>query len=66
MSETEIEQTETLLKRSTIAEIVLLDKTVATILKEEVRQTTDSEFECDLAFLHQLIFFRKRNVNRQN
>jgi len=56
MSETAIEETETLLKRSTIAEIAQLAKSFNTILAEEVSQMTESEFECDLDVLLQLIF----------
>ena len=40
ISETEIEQTETLLKRSTIAEIVQLDKSLNMILPEEASHMT--------------------------
>ena len=56
MSETEIEQTETLLKRSTITEMVQLDKSLNTILPEEVCQMTRNEFICDLYVLRQLSF----------
>ena len=56
MSEAATEETEKLLKRSTIAEIVQLDKSLSTILPDEVSQMTESEFEWDLNVLHQLIF----------
>ena len=56
VSETEIEQTETLLKRSTIAEIVQLDKSLNTIRPEEASKMTWNEFLCDLDVHRQLSF----------
>ena len=62
MSETAIEETESLLKRSTSAEIVELDQSFNTILPEEAIQMTESEFECDLEVLCQLIFSENETV----
>ena len=56
MSETEIEQTETLLKRSTIAEIEQLDNSLNTILPEEESQMTRTEFICDVHVHRQFSF----------
>ena len=62
MSESAIEETETLLKRSTIAEIVQLDKSFNTIVPEEVSQMTESEFLCDIDVLCQLIFLENETL----
>jgi len=56
LSEKTIEETETVLSLGTIAEIVQLDKSLNTILPEEVSQMTESKVKCDLEVLHQLIF----------
>ena len=54
-TETEIGQTETLLKRSTSAEIVQLHDSLNTIFPEEVSDETE-QVDCDLEVIRQFIF----------
>ena len=56
MSEKAIEEIETLIQQSTLAQIVQLDKSLNTILPEEVGQMTQNEFNCEYEVLVQLIF----------
>ena len=55
MTETEIKQTETLLKRSTSAEIVQLHDSLNTIFPEGVSDETE-QVDCDLEVTRQFIF----------
>ena len=55
MTETVIEQTETLLKRSTSAEIVQLNNSLNTIFPEGVSDETE-QVDCDLEVTRQFIF----------
>lgn len=55
MTETAVEKTETLLKRSTNAEVVQLDKSLKIIFQGGVRQE-GKQVDCDLECLHQIIF----------
>ena len=62
MTDREIEQTETLLKRSTSAEVVQLDvdKSLNTISQEEV--SNEREVSCDITVLRQLTFVESKTL----
>ena len=59
--ETGIEKTETLLKRSTSAEIVLLDKSLNTMFKEDVNDGED-QVDCDLESFRRFIFVENESL----
>ena len=63
--ETEIEKTETLLKRSTSAEIVHLNKASFNAIFQEEVISNEGEVDCDLEGLRQFIFVELRNFGRQ-
>ena len=64
--ETEIEKTETLVKRSTSVAIVQMDKSLNTIFEEEVNDDED-QVDCNLEGVRQFIFIKKkRNINRES
>ena len=60
MTETVIEQTETLLKRSTSAELVILDEFLNTIFHEGVEN--EREVDCDLEVLGQFAFVENETL----
>ena len=61
MTETVIDQTETLLKRSTSAEMVILDESLNTIFPEGVENESE-EVDCDLEGLRQFTFFENETL----
>ncbi|XP_078352834.1 E3 ubiquitin-protein ligase TRIM45-like [Oculina patagonica] len=61
MTETVIEQTETLLKKSTTAEIVQLDRSLNTIFPEGVRNERE-QINCDLEVFRQFIFVENETL----
>ena len=63
MIETEVEQTETLLQQSTSAEILLLEKSLNTILLVEVSQINESEV--DFVLHDQLIFLENEALTKK-